>query len=371
MHPEYGKSPSRSATFFLASEKSRSRPAAFSLAPPATAVRRVRMDHDVAFPERHWYRFSWVSALLVPAAAAFGAIVWMRRAAYRVGILRTTRVAAPVVVVGNLVVGGTGKTPLVLWLADALTRRGWRPGIVSRGHGAGATHPRSVPSGGDARVFGDEPLVHAERSGCPVWVGRDRAAAAAALLAAHPECDVIVCDDGLQHYGIARDFEIAVRDDRGAGNGLLLPAGPLREPTSRRVDAWVVNGADAAPEGFPMRLVPAGFRRVASPGGEVPLAELLGKRLHAVAGIGNPRRFFAQLESLGLAPRTHAFPDHHPFAPDDLAFPDCDFVLMTEKDAVKCRAFENHRLLALRVDAEIDARLADLVERRIRGRPAA
>jgi tetraacyldisaccharide 4'-kinase len=321
----------------------------------------------VAFPERHWYRFSWVSAILTPAAVAFGAIVQLRRAAYRLGIFRTTRVGAPVVVVGNLVAGGTGKTPLVLWLAAELARRGWRPGIVSRGHGAGASHPRPVPVGGDPLRYGDEPLLHAQRSGCPVWVGRDRAAAAAALLLAHPECDVIICDDGLQHYALARDFEIAVRDERGSGNGLLLPAGPLREPLSRPVDAWIVNGAEANQSEFAMRLVAAGFRRVAPADGEVPQAQLAGKRLDAVAGIGNPRRFFALLEGLGLKPRTHAFPDHHPFRPEELAFPDCDFVLMTEKDAVKCRAFDNDRLLALRVNAEVDARLADLVERRIRG----
>ncbi len=321
----------------------------------------------MAFPERHWYRFSWLSALLVPVAFAFGAIVRLRRAAYRRGILRTTRVAAPVVVVGNLVAGGTGKTPLVLWLAAALAQRGWRPGIVSRGYGAGASHPRAVTIGGDPRDFGDEPLLHAERSGCPVWVGRDRAAAATALLAAHPECDVVICDDGLQHYALARDFEIAVRDERGAGNGLMLPAGPLREPLSRHVDAWVVNGPNAAPGEFTMRLEAAGFRRVDSPSSEVARAELSGRRLHAVAAIGNPRRFFAQLEQLGLTLQTHAFPDHHLFRPEELAFPGGDFILMTEKDAVKCRAFEDRRLVALRVDAQVDVRLADLVERRIRG----
>jgi len=325
----------------------------------------------VTFPERHWYRFSWVSALLAPAAVAFGAVVRMRRALYRTGFLRTIRVAVPVVIVGNLVVGGTGKTPLVLWLAAELARRGRRPGIVSRGHGAGASHPRPVPIGGDPAEFGDEPLLHAERGNSPVWVGRHRAATAAALLAANPECDVIICDDGLQHYGLARDFEIAVRDARGAGNGLLLPAGPLREPVSRRVDAWVVNGAAAAPGEFAMRLVAAGIRRVAPPAAEVPLEELSGKRLHAVAGIGDPRRFFVQLNDLGLAPRTHVFPDHHSYRPAELVFPDCDFVLMTEKDAVKCRTFENDRLLALRVDAEVDARLADQVELRIRGRSPA
>jgi tetraacyldisaccharide 4'-kinase len=325
----------------------------------------------VAFPERHWYRFSWVSAALAPAALVFGAIVRMRQAAYRSGLLHATRVAAPVVIVGNLVAGGTGKTPVVLWLAAELVRRGWRPGIVSRGYGAHASHPRPVPAGGDPRIFGDEPLLHAERSGCPVWVGRERPAVAAALLGAHPECDVIICDDGLQHYRLARDFEIAVRDERGAGNGLLLPAGPLREPLTRPVDAWVVNGSGAGEGEFPMRLVPAGFRRVSAPDIEVPREQLAGKRLHAVAGIGNPGRFFAQLRSLGLTARTHAFADHHLYRPEELAFGDCDFVLMTEKDAVKCRGFGNDRLLALRVEAEIDTRLTDLVERKIRGHPTA
>jgi tetraacyldisaccharide 4'-kinase len=325
----------------------------------------------VAFPERHWYRFSLLSAVLAPAALLFGAIVRLRRAAYRSGLLRAIRVGVPVVIVGNLVAGGTGKTPLVLWLAAELARRGRRPGIVSRGYGADAAHPRPVPVGGDPRVFGDEPLLHAERSGCPVWVGRDRPAVAAALRGAHPECDVIICDDGLQHYRLARDVEIAVRDGRGAGNGLLLPAGPLREPLSRRVDAWVVNGADAAEGEFRMRLVAAGFRRVVAPDIEVPGALLAGKRLHAVAGIGDPGRFFAPLARLGLRASEHAFPDHHLYIPEELAFTECDFVLMTEKDAVKCRAFGNDRLLALRVEADIDARLADLVESKIRGYPAA
>jgi tetraacyldisaccharide 4'-kinase len=329
------------------------------------------VETDVAFPERHWYRFSWVSAVLAPAALVFGAIVRVRRAAYRRGLLHATRVAVPVVIVGNLVAGGTGKTPLVLWLAAELVRRGWRPGIVSRGHGADASHPRAVPVGGDPRAFGDEPLLLAERSGCPVWVGHARPAVATALLGAHPECDVIICDDGLQHYRLKRDFEIAVRDERGAGNGLLLPAGPLREPLSRPVDAWVMNGSGAAAGEFPMRLVPDAFRRAAAPDIEVPREQLVDKRLHAVAGIGNPGRFFALLEGLGLKASAHVFPDHHLYRPDELAFRDCDFVLMTEKDAVKCRGFGNDRLLALRVEAEIDTRLADLVERKIRGHPAA
>ena len=324
-----------------------------------------------SFPERHWYRFSWLSALLAPFSLVFGAVVGVRRFTYRAGWRRTERLPVPVVVIGNLVAGGTGKTPLVLWLAEALRARGFRPAIVSRGYGGANEQPREVAIGGDAVRYGDEPLLLAERSGVPVWIGRDRASAARAAIAAHPDRDLVICDDGLQHYALARDFEIAVEDERGYGNGLLLPAGPLREPPSRQVDATVVNGAAARSDAFAMGLEPAGFRGVRDPRRTAGADALLGRRLHAVAGIGNPARFFDTLASLGLAFTPHAFPDHHAFAPGDLDFPDCDAVLMTEKDAVKCRAFPRDDLYALRVEARVDERLADLVALRLHGRQAA
>lgn len=320
-----------------------------------------------SFPERHWYRLSALSVLLAPLSAAFALGVAARRTAHSVGLARVERLPVPVVVVGNLVVGGTGKTPLVLWLVETLRDRGWRPGIVSRGYGGAAAAPRAVPADGDPRDFGDEPVLLAERSGCPVFVGRDRVAAARALLAASA-CDVIVCDDGLQHYRLARDFEIAVEDERGHGNGLMLPAGPLREPASRRVDAVVANGAERT-GAYAMQLEPAGFWRVSGEGSPVALAELRGKRLHAVAGIGNPARFFATLRGLGLDVVEHPFPDHHRYAPGELEFPDCDRVLMTEKDAVKCRGFGRDDLVALRVQARVDPRLAEAVIARIARRP--
>ena len=323
-----------------------------------------------SLPERHWYRLSWLALALAPLSAAFGAGVRARRFAFRAGWLRVERLPVPVVVVGNLVAGGTGKTPLVLWLVGALRARGFLPGIVSRGYRGSNDVPQEALAAGDAERFGDEPILLAERSGAPVWIGRDRAAAGRALLVAHPECNVLVCDDGLQHYRLARDFEIAVEDERGWGNGLLLPAGPLREPASRPVDAVVLNGAPPRAGAFAMRLEPAGFRRVADPGAAVAVDSLRGKRLHAVAGIGNPRRFFATLEALGLAFTPHAFPDHHPFTARDLEYPDCDAVLMTEKDAVKCRRFARADLLALRVEARVDDRLADSIAARIRGRQA-
>lgn len=328
------------------------------------------MDASTSFPERHWYRLSALSVALAPLSLGFRLAVALRRAAFAAGILRSHRLPVPVVVVGNLVVGGTGKTPLVLWLVDALRSRGLRPGIVSRGY-RGANEPaQRVPPGGDAAQFGDEPVLLAERSGVPVWIGRDRVAAARGLLAAHPDCTVVVCDDGLQHYALARDLEIAVEDERGHGNGLLLPAGPLREPASRPVDAVIVNGP-SRPGTFEMGLVPAGFRRVGGDARAVPIESLRGKRLHAVAGIGNPRRFFATLGSLGLEFVPHAFPDHHAWAARDLEFPDCDAVLMTEKDAVKCRALGRDDLVALRVEARVDPRLADLVSARVHGPKAA
>jgi len=323
-----------------------------------------------SFPERHWYRFSWLSALLAPLSLGFAGAVAVRRFAYRAGWCGVERLPVPVVVVGNLVAGGTGKTPLVLWLADRLAARGYRPAIVSRGYGGANGRPCEVAAGGDPGRFGDEPLLLAERSGVPVWIGRDRASAARAALAAHPDRNVVVCDDGLQHYALARDFEIAVEDERGYGNGLLLPAGPLRESPSRQVDATVVNGAPARPGTFAMRLEPAGFRGVRDPQRTAAADALRGRRLHAVAGIGNPARFFATLASLGLAFVPHAFPDHHAFTPADLDFPDCDAVLMTEKDAVKCRAFARDDLYALRVEARVDERLADLVALGLHGRQA-
>jgi tetraacyldisaccharide 4'-kinase len=323
------------------------------------------------FAARHWYRLSPVSIVLFPISLAFGVLVALRRLLFRFGVLRSVRLPIPVVVVGNLTVGGTGKTPLMLALVDALRVRGLRPGILSRGYGGTSTQPRAVGAEDLAAQVGDEPLLLAERSGCPVWIGADRVAAARALLAAHARCDVILCDDGLQHYRLQRDFEIAVEDERGFGNGLLLPAGPLREPASRRVDATVVNGSGPRPGTFGMRLAPAGLYRVEAQAAPMTLSDLSGKKLHAVAGIGNPDRFFAELSRMGLAFSAHAFPDHHAYRTEELEFADCDFVLMTEKDAVKCRHFGRRDLIAVRVDAELDPALAGLILERIHGRATA
>ncbi|TAN74317.1 MAG: tetraacyldisaccharide 4'-kinase [Gallionella sp.] len=194
--------------------------------------------------QHHWYRITPLHLILFPISLLFGALVALRRALYRSRILRGEKLPVPVVVVGNISVGGTGKTPLTLALAQQLINRGWHPLIISRGYGGAAQQPQRANAGSDTRQVGDEPLLMAQRNICPVWVGRDRAATARAALQTHPQCDVVLCDDGLQHYRLRRDVEIAVIDGaRGLGNGWLLPAGPLREPASRlqAVDAVVVN----------------------------------------------------------------------------------------------------------------------------------
>jgi tetraacyldisaccharide 4'-kinase len=323
--------------------------------------------------EPHWQRITAVSAALYPFSLFFRSVAALRRAAYAASVLRSQRLRVPVIVVGNITVGGTGKTPLVLWLAALLSRHGMRPGIVSRGYGGNAKSPRSVAPSSNPRDVADEPLLLAQRSGCPVFVGVDRCAAGQALLQAHPECDVIVSDDGLQHYALARDIEIAVIDGaRGLGNGLMLPAGPLREPPSRlrSVDAVVTHSRAPAIEGpgpaaLHMTLEGSEFHNLLNASSIVRPAHFQGRRVHAIAGIGNPARFFEHLRALGLQFEAHAFPDHHRYTAADLAFRDESDVVMTEKDAVKCAAFAARKHWALRVDAVPDPMLGELVLRKL------
>ena len=319
----------------------------------------------------HWQHRGASGFLLLPVAALFSGVTALRRHAYGCGVLSVQHAGAPVIIVGNITAGGTGKTPLTLWLAQFLRSRGKHPGIISRGYGAIRTDPRAVPVDGGAAAYGDEPCLLARRAGCPVWVGADRAATAHALLATHPETDVIISDDGLQHYRLGRDFEIAVIDGaRGLGNGWPLPAGPLREPASRlaSVDAVVVNGDDAArvfPQAIAMQLEGGEFRNLRNPGLTVTAAHFRNRRVHAVAGIGNPQRFFAHLQRLGMASVAHPFPDHHAFVAADLQFAGTDDIVMTEKDAVKCTAFATENHWALVVNAVIDTRLGDLILTRL------
>jgi tetraacyldisaccharide 4'-kinase len=297
------------------------------------------------------YPPSW----LRPASALFGRIVALRRAVYRHGVKKTERLPVPVIVVGNLTVGGTGKTPLVIWLAEFLSRSGYRPGIVSRGYG-GARHerPSVVQPQSEPKWVGDEPVLLARRTGRPVCVHANRAWAGRTLLATE-DCDVLIADDGLQHYALARDIEIAVVDgERRFGNGALLPAGPLREPVERlgEVDFIVTRNRPEIGE-YEMLLAGDEAVRLNDPSQRKPLAALGATPVHAVAGIGNPGRFFDFLRQAGLTVVTHAFPDHHAFAPADLRFDDDFPVLMTEKDAVKCRAFADARHWYLPVTARL------------------
>ncbi len=323
----------------------------------------------------HWYRITPLHLILFPVSLLFRVLAALRRALYRSGILSSARLPVPVVVIGNISVGGTGKTPLTLALAQRLIEHGRHPLIVSRGFG-GNTSQQAVGADSSADQVGDEPLLMARRKLCPVWVGTSRAATARAALQAHPQCDVVLCDDGLQHYRLQRDFEIAVIDGvRGFGNGWLLPAGPLREPVSRLkiVDAVVVNGGETSAGQYAMQLSGEIFHNLIDPEKTATAADLRGLRLHAVAGIGHPQRYFRHLETLGLAFTPHAFPDHHPYIASDLAFADCDAILQTEKDAVKCAAFADARYWVLRVDARIDPALIDHILRKIEthGRQAA
>jgi tetraacyldisaccharide 4'-kinase len=311
--------------------------------------------------ERHWYRLSPVSLLLLPLSLLYCALVQVRRALYRFGWLPRIRLPVPVVVVGNLSVGGTGKTPLVIWLAEFLQGQGYRPGIVTRGYrGKSRTWPLPVRPDTPATLAGDEAVLLARRTGCPVMAGPDRVADARQLLA--QGCDLILSDDGLQHYRLARDIEIAVIDgERRFGNGLCLPAGPLREPRARlrSVHLRVTNG-EPGPGELGMRLEPGEIYSLAEPARRVSARSLTGK-LHAVAGIGHPERFFATLRALGLDIEAHAFSDHHPFVPADLAFGDDRPVILTEKDAVKCQAFAGPKHWALAVAARPAAPLGESV----------
>lgn len=315
--------------------------------------------------EYSWYNKSLLTLALLPLSWLFCALAIARRFAYQSGLLKVHRLPVPVIVVGNISVGGTGKTPLVTWLVDLLKQQGYRPGIVSRGYGGGANHwPQQVRPDSDPRMVGDEAILLARRCACPMAVGPDRVAAASALLA-HTECDIIVADDGLQHYALGRDVEIAVVDGvRRFGNGHCLPAGPLREPQSRlrHVQMVVANGV-AGPREFAMRLIPGSLWNLRNPQRRKALSSFRGQKVHAVAGIGFPPRFFRQLTEQGVEVVEHPFPDHHPFVKPDLQFEDHLPVLMTEKDAVKCREFASEEQWCLPVDAQVDERATQLLLR--------
>lgn len=310
-----------------------------------------------------WLQKQWYSptppAVLVPLAKLFRGAVGLRRWAYRHGLKPVQRLPVPVIVVGNLTVGGTGKTPLTIWLAEFLSQAGYRPGIVSRGYGGQAhKHPVAVHADSDPNLVGDEPVLIAQRTACPVYVFPRRAEAGQQLLAENA-CDIVLADDGLQHYALARDIEIALIDgDRRFGNGECLPAGPLREPAQRlaEADLLVCRGGQAQGREFPMSLRFGNAVNLADPTLTKPIAEFANAGpLHAVAGIGFPGRFFAGLREAGLSIIEKSLPDHHRFTLADLNFDPDATVLMTEKDAVKCRRFADGRLWSVPLRGDLPA----------------
>ncbi|NYE62245.1 tetraacyldisaccharide 4'-kinase [Duganella sp. 1224] len=352
---------------------------------------------------RNWLRRGPLACALWPLSLVFRALSGARAALFRAGVLRSSRLPVPVVVVGNIYIGGTGKTPLTIWLVRALQAAGLRPGVISRGFGGAGDGAREVTAASTPAQVGDEPLLIKQRTGAPVVVGRDRAATGRALLAAHPEVDILLTDDGLQHYKLQRDVEIILFDGRGVGNGWLLPAGPLREPVSRRRDFTVINtpqmtaalvravdpgtagsdpvrGQTPSPPrpAFQMTLVGEHAEQLRDRTRHTPLAELAASpqlRIVAAAGIGNPSRFFAMLRGAGLRVAELPLPDHHDFQDRPFAALDADLILMTEKDAVKCAQIEelrdDPRLWVVPVTARIDRALADQIVEKCRGRSIA
>jgi tetraacyldisaccharide 4'-kinase len=296
----------------------------------------------------------------------FRALVALRRLAYALGLKQRWRASVPVIVIGNLTVGGSGKTPLVIHVAELLVSRGWSPAIVSRGYGGAVEAPRAVTLASEPLDVGDEPVLMARRSGCPVWVGPERARVVETLLRETPRCDVVILDDGLQHYALARDLEVCVVDARGFGNGFMLPAGPLREPRARlrSVDAVVAHDTDAGP-GYRMALIGEQVHRATDARERRSLQSFFGERVHAVAGIGDPKRFFLHVARHGARLVPHPFPDHHPFVAADLEFGDAAPIVMTEKDAVKCKRFAKPSHWILPVRAVPDPAFDEWLQRRL------
>ena len=316
----------------------------------------------------HWYRITPLHLLLLPLSLLFYLVATLRRLFFRYGIFQRVKIPTPVIIIGNISVGGTGKTPLTLWLAEQLLANGWHPGIISRGFGGSGNKPQQVFYNSDPASVGDEPVLMAQRKLCPVWVGRDRPAVALALLIAHPECDVILSDDGLQHYRLQRDVEVVVIDGiRRFGNGFLLPAGPLRELPSRmrEADAVVINGGEAKPEEFPMHLDGIHFYNFLNPNITATADEFKDQCVHAIAGIGHPERFFQHLRNMGLSIHAHPYPDHYRYGEEDLTYDGANALLMTEKDAVKCIGLGDERCWVLRVEAHLDTALIQLILKKI------
>ena len=324
-----------------------------------------------------WYGKHPLSTLLLPLAWIFHGISWARRAIYSSHLLNVYRAPVPVIVIGNLSVGGTGKTPLSIWLARKLRDWGFKPGVIARGYRGQATHwPQQVRADSDPFAVGDEAIIIARQTGLPVAVGPRRGEDIEALIK-HSQVNIIISDDGLQHYALARDVEIIVIDGiRRLGNGRCLPAGPLRESQTRVTEAdLVVSNGLAARGEFPMRYRAGFMRRVDGGGEDVSFEAFEQKSVHAVAGLGNPQSFFASLKRNGFRCQHHAFPDHHVYSPGELDFGDRLPIVMTEKDAVKCEHFADERFWYVPIEVDLpevfERRLKTILKRVLHGQEAA
>lgn len=291
--------------------------------------------------------------------------------AIRKKIIKPTKFNIPIIIVGNITVGGTGKTPLVIWLAKFLKENNYKPGIVTRGYGGKIKiHPQPVHPDSDAQQMGDEAVLIARHAECPVIIDPNRVNAVRYLLN-NTDCNIVISDDGLQHYALARDIEIAVIDGmRRFGNRWCLPAGPLREPISRldAVDFIVTNGGEIGIGEYEMNLIPGEIYNICTPTLKANLHDFAGETLHAIAGIGNPERFFTTLRGLGLTIMQHRFPDHYQFEYKDIDFKDDIKIIMTEKDAVKCETFADYRYWCLPVDAELDPEFGEKLLAKLKDR---
>ncbi|MDH5357772.1 MAG: tetraacyldisaccharide 4'-kinase [Gammaproteobacteria bacterium] len=306
-----------------------------------------------------WYHPHPVRWILSPLSGLYCLLIWVRQQLYCLGIFKQHQLSVPVIIVGNISVGGTGKTPFVIWLAKRLQQAGYRPGIVSRGYGGKAKqYPQQVTPHSDPKIVGDEPVIISRHTNCPMAVAPNRVSAGQMLLK-HYDCDIIIADDGLQHYALGRDIEIAIVDgSRLFGNHYCLPAGPLREPISRlkKTDFIVHNGSQSSPE-FNMTLSQRHAINLSDPTLAKELDYFKNKTVHAIAGIGNPTCFFKQLTDQGISITPHPFTDHHSFVAKDLYFNDDNPILMTEKDAVKCQQFANKNMWYIPIEATISGKL--------------
>ena len=316
----------------------------------------------------NWYRPSLVSLLLRPVSWLYRLIISLRCQSYRKGLFEQLSLPVPVIVVGNISVGGSGKTPFVIWLAQYLQNQGWQPGIISRGYGGKADHyPCSVQLNSSAAEVGDEPVLIHQRTHCPVVVAPDRVAAGQQLLAEN-SCNVIITDDGLQHYRLQRDMEIVIIDaKRGLGNQLCLPAGPLREPLSRleTVDFTIFHG-ESDSQRLTMQLQLQQAIQLKNNNRHTALTEFAETPVYAVAGIGHPQRFFDQLQQLGLTIIPHAFADHHAYTEADFQFAEAYPILMTEKDAVKCQGFATENMWYVPAEAKLSPSLGPAIDKKLR-----